>query len=156
MTEKCDAKKPRMEENLPALQTSNLRVHCVRLEPGMEIKSALLRYAEENNLRAPFIMTCVGSVTKATIRYAAQVTADSTVDLNEKMEICSLVGTLGAGAHLHIVLGREDGSTISGHAIGNLEVFTTAEIVLGECTDLVFNRTFDSRTGFPELDIQKR
>ena len=76
--------------------------------------------------------------------------------LKEKMEICSLVGTLGAGGHLHIVLGREDGSTISGHVIGDLEVFTTAEVVIGECQDIVFQRSFDSRTGFDELTVQKR
>ena len=31
---------------------------------------------------------------------------DSTVELKEKMEICSLVGTLGGAGHLHIVLGH--------------------------------------------------
>ncbi|XP_023322520.1 uncharacterized protein LOC111696939 [Eurytemora carolleeae] len=135
---------------------SSLRVHSLRLVPGEEIKSSLLRYAMENDLKAPFIMTCVGSVTKASIRYAAQPTAESKVDLEEKMEICSLVGTLGAGGHLHIVLGREDGSTVSGHVMGNLVVFTTAEIMIGECSDVVFNRTFDERTGFDELSVVKR
>ena len=33
---------------------------------------------------------------------------ESKVDLEEKMEICSLVGTLGAGGHLHIVLGKNN------------------------------------------------
>jgi len=133
-----------------------MRVHCLRLEPGDELKSSLLQYASENHLKAAFILTCVGSVTSASIRYAAQPTADSKVELTEKMEICSLVGTLGGSGHLHIVLGREDGSTISGHVMGNLRVFTTAEIMLGECTEAVFTRPFDERTGFGELKVEKR
>ena len=36
----------------------------------------------------------------------------------EYFEICSLVGTLADSGHLHTVLGRADGSTISGHVMG--------------------------------------
>ena len=34
----------------------------------MTISELLFRYVEENNLKAPFIMTCCGSLTKATLR----------------------------------------------------------------------------------------
>ena len=40
------------------------------------------------------------------------------VTFEEHFEICSLVGTLSAGGHLHIVLGRADGSTLAGHVVG--------------------------------------
>merc|ERR1711874_639342 len=79
------------------------------------------------------------------------------VKFQEHFEICSLVGTLVlSGAHLHIALGREDGSTVSGHVVGDLTVFTTAEVVIGECVDVVFSRKYDDRTGFNELNIAPR
>jgi predicted DNA-binding protein with PD1-like motif len=41
------------------------------------------------------------------------------LELEEKMEICSLEGTLTPErSHLHIVLGREDGAAIAGHLMG--------------------------------------
>lgn len=78
------------------------------------------------------------------------------ISLNQKFEIVSLVGTLNEHAHLHISLSDKDGRTIGGHAIGDLEVFTTAEIVIGELSDLQFTREMDERTGFPELVISPR
>ena len=39
---------------------------------------------------------------------------------------------------------------------GDLEVFTTAEVVLGDCGGARFVREFDSRTGFPELRVERR
>jgi hypothetical protein len=35
-------------------------------------------------------------------------------------------------------------------------VYTTAEIVLGECTDVVFAQTFDPQSGFDELVVEDR
>ncbi len=35
-------------------------------------------------------------------------------------------------------------------------VFTTAEIVIGDCTELLFSREMDPRTGFKELVINKK
>lgn len=67
------------------------------------------------------------------------------------------MGTLGQdGAHLHATLGRANGSTLSGHVVGDLKVQTTAEIVLGECITEVFSRKFDESTGYDELVVTKR
>ena len=71
----------------------------------------------------------------------------------EYFEICSLVGTLADSGHLHTVLGRVDGSTISGHVMGDMIIHTTAEIVIGNCEAFKFQRCFDESTGFPELEI---
>lgn len=78
------------------------------------------------------------------------------IRLQERFEIVSLVGTLNTEAHLHICLADKEGRTVGGHVLGDLEVFTTAEVILGEATDLHFTREMDSRTGFPEQVVQKR
>lgn len=75
------------------------------------------------------------------------------IELNERFEIVSLVGTLNKDAHLHICLADKDGKTVGGHVLGDLNVFTTAEVVIGEAVDLQFSREMDTRTGFPELVI---
>jgi predicted DNA-binding protein with PD1-like motif len=71
-------------------------------------------------------------------------------------EITSLVGTICKdGAHLHVTLGDSEGNTVAGHVVGDLIVYTTAEIVLGEICGVQFRREFDEATGYKELVISK-
>lgn len=49
---------------------STLSCYALRLKPGEEIMECLLAYVKDNNLKAPFVLSCVGSVTKATLRMA--------------------------------------------------------------------------------------
>ena len=37
--------------------------------------------------------------------------------------------------------------------MGNMKVFTTAEVVIGNCDVLSFTREFDDETGFHELVV---
>ncbi|KAK9531916.1 hypothetical protein VZT92_011307 [Zoarces viviparus] len=135
---------------------SGLQVHAVRFGPGQELLGSLQAFVEEKRLRAPFIITCVGSVTKATLRLA-NATATNTnevIHLSGRFEIVSLVGTLNRDAHVHVCLSDGEGRTVGGHVLGDLEVFTTAEVVVGEAVDLQFTREMDEKTGFPELVVQ--
>lgn len=50
--------------------SSGLNVYAIRLTPGQDITDNLYRFVADNNLKAAFIMTCVGSVTNATLRMA--------------------------------------------------------------------------------------
>ena len=76
---------------------------------------------------------------------------------DEWFEILSLVGTLsGDRGHLHISLGRKDGTVVGGHVIGDHLVYTTAEVVIGECVDTVYDRVEDPDTGYPELIVKER
>lgn len=50
--------------------SSNLICHALRLRPGTELKSSLEKFVVEKGLKSAFILTCVGSVTKATLRLA--------------------------------------------------------------------------------------
>jgi predicted DNA-binding protein with PD1-like motif len=68
------------------------------------------------------------------------------------------VGTLSSigGHHLHISLSDKDGNVIGGHVYGEMIVFTTAEIIIGECENYVFNRDLDQETGFDELNVSRK
>ena len=145
-----------------ALATTT-RSFALRLAPGEEVLEALQATVQQLGLRAAFVQTCVGSVSHAVVRLA-NATAEQpneVIELAQKFEICSLVGTLGLDAHdgyskhLHVTLADAEGRCIGGHVI-SLTVFTTAEVVLGECLELQFAREQDDRTGFPELRVSQR
>lgn len=132
----------------------NMTVFALRLGPGQDLKKELDAFARENSLQAGFIVTCVGSLRKATLRPANQQTP---LVREQKFEIVSLVGTLSPeGSHLHIALSDSTGATLGGHLLeGNL-VYTTAEIVIGEAEDYRFKREVDPATTFRELKVEKR
>jgi predicted DNA-binding protein with PD1-like motif len=52
-------------------------------------------------------------------------------------------------------LSDEHGRMIGGHLVEGCTIRTTAEIIIGEATDLRFSRPLDSQTGFHELSIEK-
>ena len=99
-------------------------------------------------------MTCVGSLSKVALRPATQQVP---LLRDAKFEIVSLVGTLSPdGVHLHISLSDSTGATIGGHLLEGNEIFTTAEIVIGEAEHLQFHRETDPQTTYKELTIRKR
>ena len=49
---------------------STLSCYALRLQPGQEVRECLLKYVREKKLTAPFVLSCVGSVTQATLRLA--------------------------------------------------------------------------------------
>ena len=56
---------------------SPLSCHAVRLHPGQEFRKALLDFVAERRLKAPFIMTCVGSAQCAKLRLASATAGDT-------------------------------------------------------------------------------
>ena len=130
------------------------RVYALRLRPGQDLRKELERFAKERGIRAGYIITTVGSLRKAALRLADK--SDST-GFEGKFEIVSLVGTLGQdGVHLHASISDGAGRTIGGHLVEGCEIYTTAEIVIGEATGVEFGRETDKQTGYKELTIRRR
>ena len=98
------------------------------------------------------MITCVGSLTVATLRLANQ---EGPSVYKGHFEIVSLVGTLSTnGSHLHIAVSDSTGRTIGGHLLDGCRVYTTAEIVLGELPQLEFRREKDDTFGYQELVVR--
>ena len=124
---------------------------ATRLCPGQDILRELELMAERQGIEAACVLTCVGSLTRACLRFANR--SEATV-MNGHFEIVSLTGILSRyGSHFHIAIADGQGATFGAHLLPGSTVYTTAEIVLGVFSELRFLRTFDPRTGFPELDI---
>ncbi len=133
-----------------------MKVIAVRLLPGTDLKQELQRISKEKQLQAGFIYTCVGSLSKATLRMAgAQADKGDVRTYNEELEIVSIEGTLSIhGMHVHLGLSKIDGSCIGGHLKDGCIVKTTAEIVIGEAAEFQFLREEDKDTGFTELVVK--
>jgi hypothetical protein len=135
-----------------------MRALAFRLTPGTDLKAELARLAEANALRAGFILTCVGSLSRARLRMpGAMGEAEVYRTFEEPMEIVSLTGTLSPeGPHIHISLSRAYGACVGGHVGAGCLVHTTAELVIGELTDAEFRRMSDPATGHAELGVLPR
>ncbi|MGB3798521.1 MAG: DUF296 domain-containing protein [Lewinella sp.] len=130
------------------------RVHPFRLLPGQDLRESIQQYADEHQIEAGYIITCVGSLTDWHLRFANQ--PDGTSGTGH-FEIVSLVGTVSThGSHLHLSLADSTGHMVGGHLLEGNIVYTTAEIVIGESPDHRFLREDDGRTGYRELSIKPR
>ena len=80
----------------------NITAHAFRLKPGQDLKKSIQKIADELQIKAGWISTCVGSLTSYTIRFANQATASSNT---AHFEIVGLTGTVSInGSHLHILV----------------------------------------------------
>lgn len=130
-----------------------MKVHAVRLLPGDDLVQALRESAASLNLRAACVVTCVGSLSRVTLRPAGK---KEPFQASGDFEILSLSGTLSQhGHHLHLGVADADCHATGGHALAGCTVRTTAEVVLGELQHTVFRREQDARTGFKELFIDR-
>jgi uncharacterized protein len=125
--------------------------HPFRLHKGDDLREAIEAKVKEGGFSAASVVTCVGSVQRIDIRLADESLPGP---LEGPFEIVSLVGTLGrGGSHLHGAFADAKGNVIGGHIRPGCVIHTTAEVVLGVMPALVFDRTFDSNTGFDELEV---
>jgi len=128
-----------------------VKTYALRLHPGQDLKKSLVAFSQTHNLRAGFILTCVGSLSQAGLRLAAR---PETRIYTDKYEIVSLTGTLcPQGVHLHISISDGAGMTLGGHLQDGNIVRTTAELVIGDLTGVSFSRPLDQETGYDELVV---
>jgi len=131
-----------------------MKTFALRLHPGQDLKQSLVAFSREHNLRAGFILTCVGSLSRAGLRLAAR---PETTIYEDTFEIVSLTGTLCPdGVHLHISISDGGGVTLGGHLQDGNIVRTTAELVIGELEGLSFSRPLDPQTGYDELVVTEQ
>jgi predicted DNA-binding protein with PD1-like motif len=55
---------------MSAGSSSRMKTYVCRFRPNQDLHKELDKFVKENDLKAAFIITCVGSLTKATLRMA--------------------------------------------------------------------------------------
>jgi uncharacterized protein len=134
--------------------SSKAKFFTIRLKPHQDLKKELMVFATKEKIKAACIVTCVGSLEQANLRFANQKEGKK---LNGHFEILSLVGTFNnASAHFHLSIADSTGVTIGGHLLDDNLIYTTAEIVIAELTDVEFSREVDSTYGYQELVTKKK
>ncbi len=129
-----------------------MKTHQTRLLPHQDLKLQILNLCTEKNISAGTVLSSVGSLTVANIRYSDQ--KNGTL-LHGPFEILSLNGTVSKnGLHLHIAISGNSGKTLGGHLLDGCLIHTTCELVIGELEDTIFTRELDSQTNYMELKIK--
>lgn len=134
----------------------------IHLNPGQDLRAAIEAAVRGANCRAAFVLSGIGSLSSAGLRFAGAVQPRR---LTGDMEILSLSGTVafngtGEGArsssHLHMALSTATGEVFGGHVAPGCTVRTTAEVLLALLPQWEFSREPDAVTGYLELEVAKR
>ncbi|HEY9630705.1 MAG TPA: PPC domain-containing DNA-binding protein [Coleofasciculaceae cyanobacterium] len=124
---------------------------ALRLHPQQDLKTELENFVRVQGIEAACIITCVGSLTQAMLRFASQ--PEGTL-LEGKFEILSLTGVMSRhGSHYHMAIADPTGLTLGGHVMPGCLIYTTAEIIIGVLPHLRFRRELDPLTTYRELAI---
>lgn len=125
----------------------------LRLHPGDDLRGALDAALAARGGTAAFVLSGIGSLSAARLRYAGIETAAT---LAGDLEILTLAGTLSpAGSHLHMSVCDAEGRVRGGHVAPGCVVRTTAELLIAWLPGWQFTRELDPATGFAELTIRK-
>jgi predicted DNA-binding protein with PD1-like motif len=135
-----------------------MQVHVLRLVPGddlrLSLEAAFADLAKTHGIAAACIVSAVGSLSRAVLRYADKASGS---DINAPLELLMLSGTLSPdGAHLHASVADEQGEVRGGHLMPGCLVRTTAEVVIALLPGWEFRRELDAATGFNELQARPR
>jgi predicted DNA-binding protein with PD1-like motif len=136
----------------PEVSSSSSRLWVLRLHPGDDLVDSIMEFARKNSINAGAIVSCVGSLDHARLRFANQSDYENLDVKGQRFEIVSFVGTFSTlDRHLHLAVANERGAVFGGHASSGNKVYTTAEIVLVEGRDWIFQREKDPVTTYREL-----
>lgn len=133
-----------------------MNVQVLRLSPGDDLRAVLeaafAGLSKRHGIAAACIVSAVGSLSRAVLRYADKASGS---DINEPVELLMLSGTLSAdGAHLHGSVADANGAVRGGHIMPGCIVRTTAEVVIALLPGWEFRRELDAATGFNELSAR--
>ncbi|WP_367849237.1 PPC domain-containing DNA-binding protein [Rhodoferax sp. WC2427] len=130
----------------------------LRLTPGQDLRQALEAAVRSHNCQAAFVLSGIGSLSTAGLRFAG---AEQPQRLVGDLEILSLSGTVAfdgarSSSHLHMALSTATGAVLGGHVAAGCMVRTTAEVLLALLPEWTFARELDAQTGFGELVVRGR
>ena len=130
------------------------RFFAFRLSPGEDLIDGIRDAVRSEGIRAGFVAAAVGSLSRASLRFAGK--PEGTV-LDDCFEIVSLSGTAEEGGeHLHVSLSDPEGNVVGGHVLQGCLVRTTMEIILGDLPKLQFSREYCPSSTNKELAVHSR
>jgi predicted DNA-binding protein with PD1-like motif len=131
--------------------------HVLRMSPGDDLRAGLVKafadLSRTHGVAAGCVLSSVGSLSRAVLRYAAE---DRGTEIVAPLELITLSGTLSpGGVHLHASIADAQGRMTGGHLMPGCIVRTTAEVVIALLPEWAFGRDVDAATGFKELVVRR-
>lgn len=118
-------------------ESDGLRTWAVVLAAGDEVMASLQSFVDREAVEAAQL-TAIGAFERATLAYFDwQRKEYRHNEVAEQVEVASLIGDVAVAPdgkralHIHLVLGRRDGSALAGHLAGAI-VRPTLEVIVTE------------------------
>ncbi len=129
-------------------------IHVFRVKPGMQLVDEIMHYCEKNGITSGVIISLIGSLKSVNLGILKELPGKFiSKKLSGPLEIACGSGTVATKdgkliLHIHLVVSTENGA-VGGH-LASAEVFSTAEVVIGELP-FPLERYKDDYTGLNEL-----
>lgn len=127
------------------------RTFAVILETGDLVLKNLSDFAAQQSIRAAQI-TAIGALSDVVLTYFDWQKKDyREIPVEEQVEVASLIGDVAIDPegkptlHIHLVVGKRDGSAMAGH-LGEAHVRPTLEVIINESPSYL-QKVKDSATG---------
>jgi uncharacterized protein len=131
-----------------------LRTLPLRLPPASDLRREIERAVSALPEQAGFVLSGIGSLAQANLRFAA---AESPSLFVEPLEVLTLGGSVTPeGAHLHASVSTASGRVLGGHLGYGCLVRTTAEVLVAILPEWKLSREHDPASGYKELTIARR
>jgi len=131
-------------------ESDGLRTYAVVLDTGEEVLAGLKELATREKLTAAQI-SAIGAFSDATLGYFDWEKKEYLKNpVKEQVEVVAMLGDIGEedgepALHVHLVLGRRDGTTLGGHLL-EAHVRPTLEVIVTE-SPAHLRRRKDAETG---------
>jgi len=118
-------------------ETNGQRTFAVVLETGDEVMASLQSFVKARRIAAAQI-TAIGAFKSVVLKYFDWESKKYlSIGVDEQVEVASLIGDVALAPsgepalHIHLVVGRRDGTALAGH-LGSAIVRPTLEVVVTE------------------------
>ena len=118
-------------------ESNGQRTYVVVLETGEEVLASLQAFASQNNVNTAQL-TAIGAFSDVVLQYFDwDSKAYKNIPVREQVEVASLNGDIaqapsgGPALHVHLVVGKRDGTAMAGH-FGEAHVRPTLEVIVTE------------------------
>ena len=134
------------------------RIWLLVFDAGDAVLEGLLSFASETDVRTSRV-NGIGAFSECSIAFFDRDSrAYEEIPVSEQVEVLSLLGNITLGPegrhrlHVHVTLGRRDGSTLGGHFLDG-RVWPTLEVFVTETTGTIA-RAVDEDSGLPLCTLE--
>lgn len=138
-------------------ESDGQRTFAMVLETGEEVMDCLQQFAKQERISAAQL-TAIGALSDVMLLYFDWEKKDYLqLPVKEQVEVASLIGDIAQGPdgapalHVHLVVGKRDGTAMAGH-LGKAHVRPTLEVIVTE-SPAHLRKKKDRETGLALIDL---